>query len=262
MKIGAPKETFDGEKRVAMTPQSARGAEEARLRLPDRGRRRRGGALLRRGLCRGRGRRWCPTRPTLWAEADIVAKVRAPDAGGGRAGARRADRHQLRLSGAEPRAPGEPEGQGRHGDRHGHGAADQPRAEDGRAVVDGQHRRLPRGDRGRRELRALLHRPGDGRGQGAAGEGAGDRRRRRRPLGDRHRDLARRDRLRLRRAPRGRRADRVDGGGVRLSRLRRDRRTAPRPAATPRRRARSSARSSSRSSARWRPTSTSSSPPR
>jgi NAD(P) transhydrogenase subunit alpha len=33
--------------------------------------------------------------------------------------------------------------------RDGHGAAHQPRAEDGRAVVDGQHRGLSRGDRGR-----------------------------------------------------------------------------------------------------------------
>ena len=45
-------------------------------------------------------------------------------------------------------------------------------------------------------------------------------------------------------------------------RVRADRRTGPRPAATPRRRARSSARSSSPSSASSRPRSTSSSPPR
>ena len=55
------------------------------------------------------------------------------------------------------------------------------RAEDGRAVVDGEHRRLPRGDRGREPLRQLLHRPVHGGGQGAAGEGADHRRRRRRP---------------------------------------------------------------------------------
>ena len=61
MKIGAPKETFDGEKRVAMTPQSAAalkklgydclieaGAGEA-ARFSDE------------AYARGRRRRWCPT---------------------------------------------------------------------------------------------------------------------------------------------------------------------------------------------------------
>ena len=43
--------------------------------------------------------------------------------------------------------------------------------------LDGQHRRLPGGDRGGAHLRPVLHRPGDRGRQGAAGEGAGRRRR-------------------------------------------------------------------------------------
>ncbi len=82
------------------------------------------------------------------------------------------------------------QGQGRDRHRDGHGAPHQPRAEDGRAVVDGQHRGLPRGDRGREQLRPLLHRPGDGGGQGAPGQGAGRRRGRGGSCGDRHGDVA------------------------------------------------------------------------
>ena len=41
--------------------------------------------------------------------------------------------------------------------------------------LDGQHRRLPRGGRGRARVRPVLHRPGDRGGQGAAGQGAGRR---------------------------------------------------------------------------------------
>ena len=56
--------------------------------------------------------------------------------------------------------------------------------------LDGQHRRLPRGDRGGAHLRPVLHRPGDRGRQGAAGEGAGRRRRRRRAGRDRRRAAA------------------------------------------------------------------------
>ena len=147
MKIGAPKETFDGEKRVAMTPQSAAALKKlgydclieagagVAARFSDAAYAEAGVEVVpsgRRALGRGRHRR----------------QGAGPHAGGDRADAVRADRGELRLSGAEPRASGEPEGQGRHGARHGHGAAHQPGAEDGRALVDGQHRRLPRGDRG------------------------------------------------------------------------------------------------------------------
>ena len=110
--------------------------------------------------------------------------------------------------------------EGRHRHRHGHGAAHLARPEDGRALLHGQHRRLPRRDRGRQPFRPLLHRPGHRRRQGAAGQGAGGGRRRGRTGGDRHGDQPRRHHLCLRRAPRGGRADRVHGRAVRLPRLR------------------------------------------
>ena len=86
---------------------------------------------------------------------------------------------------------------------------------DGRAVVDGQRRRLPRGDRVGPRVRPALHRPGHRCGQGAPGPRV--RRRGRRRRAGRHRcgRLAGRDRARLRRTPRGRRAGRVDGRRVR-----------------------------------------------
>ncbi|HRO11256.1 Re/Si-specific NAD(P)(+) transhydrogenase subunit alpha [Amaricoccus sp.] len=77
MKIGAPKETFSGEKRVAMTPQSAAalkklgydcliesGAGEA-ARFSD-------AAYAEAGV------KVVASAAELWAEADIVSKVRAP----------------------------------------------------------------------------------------------------------------------------------------------------------------------------------------
>ena len=77
MKIGAPRETFDGEKRVAMTPQSAlalkklgydclieAGAGEA-ARFADADYAAAGVDVL-------------PDAAALWAAADVVSKVRAP----------------------------------------------------------------------------------------------------------------------------------------------------------------------------------------
>ena len=77
MRIGAPRETFDGEKRVALTPQSAAalkklgydclieaGAGEA-ARFADEAYREAGVEVV-------------PSAAELWQQADIVAKVRAP----------------------------------------------------------------------------------------------------------------------------------------------------------------------------------------
>ena len=55
------------------------------------------------------------------------------------------------------------------------GPADIPGAVAGRAVVDGQHRRVPGRGRVRARLRPVLHRAGDRGGQGSAGQGAGRR---------------------------------------------------------------------------------------
>ncbi len=99
--------------------------------------------------------------------------------------------------------------------------------------LDGQHRRLPGRRRGGPRVRLVLHRPGDGRGQGAAREGARRRRRRRGPRRHRHRPVARRDRARDRRARRGGRAGRVDGRRVpRPCRCPRSRLVPPRATAT------------------------------
>ena len=81
MKIGAPRETFEGEKRVALTPQSAQalkklgydclieaGAGEA-ARFSDDAYREAGVTVV-------------PTAADLWAQADIVAKVRPPEPAG------------------------------------------------------------------------------------------------------------------------------------------------------------------------------------
>ncbi len=77
MKIGAPKETFDGEKRVAMSPQSAAALKKlgydclietgagAAARFSDASYAEAGATVV-------------PDAAALWAEADIVAKVRAP----------------------------------------------------------------------------------------------------------------------------------------------------------------------------------------
>ena len=125
VKIGAPKETFDGEKRVAMTPQSAAalkklgydclieaGAGEA-ARFSD-------AAYAEAGV------EVVPSAAELWAEADIVAKVRAADAGGGRAGARPG---QIVVSFVYPAQNPELleslKAKGVTAHRHGHGAAHQ-----------------------------------------------------------------------------------------------------------------------------------------
>src|SRR5207244_197912 len=99
---------------------------------------------------------------------------------------------------------------------HGHGAAHQPGAEDGRALLDGEHRRISGGDGGGEQFRAFLHWAGDRGRQDSAGQGAGGGRRRGRVGGDRGGGVARRDRLRVRRAAGSGRADPVDGRRVRV----------------------------------------------
>jgi hypothetical protein len=174
----------------------------------------------RRRRLRGRRRRGRQDRRRA-LEGRRHRRQGAPaDRGRGQAADQGQDADLLLLAGPERRASGTGKSKGATCHRDGHGAADLPRAEDGRAVVHGQYRGLPRGDRGGQQFRPLLHRPGHGGGQGAAGQGAGRGRRRRRSRRHRHLDLARRHHLRLRRAPRSGRADRIDGRGVRLPRFR------------------------------------------
>ena len=262
MKIGAPKETFPGEARVAMTPDSA-------MQLQKLGH----ACLIEAGAgeaagfsdaaYEAAGVTVVKTAAALWKEADIITKVREPSTTELKRLSADKSLDIVFLSRPERGASRSREEDLRHGHRDGHGAPDQPGAEDGCAVVNGQHRRLPRGHRGGQQLRALLHRTGHRRRQGAAREGARRRRGRGGACRHRHLDLARGDHLCLRRASRGGRADRVDGGRVRVPRIRRklagqfgDRRL--RRAVEPR----VPRKSSSRSSASSRPTSISSSPRR
>ena len=121
----------------------------------------------------------------------------------------------------QPDLPGAQPGTGReavrppdHGAGDGRGAAHLAGAVAGRAVVDGQHRRVPGRRRVRARLRPVLHRSGDRGGQGAAGQGA--RRRRGRGRAGRHRRRGQHGRHRAghRPAARGRRSGQVPRRGV------------------------------------------------
>ena len=183
--IGVPREVFPGEKRVATVPevveklikQGFRVAVEAGAG---------DAAQISDDAYRAAGAEIVADRAQLWATSDIVFKVRAPDARGNRPAARRRCARQLHLARAESRSPAALAAQEGDGARDGQRAADLARAEAGRALVDGQHRRLSRGHRGGARVRPLLHRLDHRRGQGAAGEGLRHRRGRRRPRGDRH----------------------------------------------------------------------------
>ena len=78
MKIGAPRETFDGEKRVALTPQSAAALQKLGYACLVES----GAGLAARfsdEAYAAAGVTVVADAAALWAEADIVAKVRAPE---------------------------------------------------------------------------------------------------------------------------------------------------------------------------------------
>ena len=77
MRIGAPKEVFEGEKRVAMTPQSAAALQKLGYEcIVETG----AGAAARfsDAAYAEAGVRVVPSAGDLWSEADVVAKVRPP----------------------------------------------------------------------------------------------------------------------------------------------------------------------------------------
>ncbi len=77
MRIGAPRETFDGEKRVALTPQSAAALKKLGYDcLIEAGAGE--GARFADEAYREAGVEVVPSAAELWQQADIVAKVRAP----------------------------------------------------------------------------------------------------------------------------------------------------------------------------------------
>lgn len=78
MKIGTPRERFEGEKRVAMTPQSALALKKLGYDCLIES----GAGLAARfsdQAYRDAGVTVVPTAADLWAEADIVAKIRPPE---------------------------------------------------------------------------------------------------------------------------------------------------------------------------------------
>jgi len=175
------------------------GAAQARVRRRGRAGCGHGVGLLRRGVRRGRrdDRFGEHRRDRLRREHAVV-----------RAARRAARGHDARVPGgtsAEPRPARRPGAAPHHGPRDGRGAAHLARPVPRRAVLDGQHRRLPRGHRGGERLRPVLHGTDHRGGQGAAGEGPRGRRGCRGSRGDRHRRWHGRDRLRDRPAAGGRR---------------------------------------------------------
>ncbi len=149
MVLAVPRESWPGERRVAATPETV--AKLVGMGFDVR-------VEANAGLLASfadddyskAGATIVSDRPALWAAADVLLMVQPPstaEADQLKAGATLisflwpAKNQELieRLAGAQG-----------HRARHGPGAAHHARAEDGRAVVDGQHRRLPRGHRGRR----------------------------------------------------------------------------------------------------------------
>ena len=217
--IGVPREVFPGEKRVATVPEVV----EKLIKLGFRVAVEAGAgdaAQISDDAYRAAGAEIVDDRARLWATSDIVFKVRGPNSD--EVGLLREGRHagQLHLAGAEPGAAAATRRQ--EGDRAGDGqrAAHLARAEARRALVDGQHRWLPRRHRGGARVRPLLHRFDHGRGQGAARQGLRDRRRRRGSRRHRRRVRAGRHRARQRHAAGSRRPDQVAGRRVRARRLR------------------------------------------
>ncbi|CAK7281826.1 hypothetical protein SGPA1_12619 [Streptomyces misionensis JCM 4497] len=167
--------------------------------------------LRRRGVRGGRG-------ADRHGRGGVGRRHRLPgqrpvDGRGGQAeGRRHPDLHA--RAGPQPRTGRGARGETDHGAGDGRGAAHQPRPVAGRALVHGQHRRLPRGGRGRPRVRPLLHRPGDRRGQGAAGQGARRRRGRGRSGRDRRGLVAGRGGARDRPPPGGGRSGEIAGRRV------------------------------------------------
>ena len=161
MKIGAPKESAAGEARVAMTPQSAKDLQKLGYEC-----------LIQKGAGEAAGfddKAYEDAGVTvvsgaaLWKDADVVAKVRPPTD----AEAKKLQDGQTLISFFYPAANEKlleiAKNQQANVIAMDMVPTDQPGAEDGRAVLDGEHCGLSRGDRGRQQLWPLLHRSGDGR---------------------------------------------------------------------------------------------------
>ena len=78
MIIGVPKEIKTGEQRVALTPAGVACPRRPRARGARRARRRGRAAASATTSTRGVGASLVPTPTTVWAEADLVLKVKEP----------------------------------------------------------------------------------------------------------------------------------------------------------------------------------------
>ena len=80
MKIGAPREIFEGERRVALTPQSALALKKLGYESLVES-----GAGLAAGFSDAAyaeaGVTVVPSAADLWSQADVVAKIRPPETG-------------------------------------------------------------------------------------------------------------------------------------------------------------------------------------
>ena len=127
-----------------------------------------------------------------WPPADLVLKVAPPTPERGARAARRLAADLLPRAAQEPRRRAGARRAARQRARHGADPAHQPRADDGRALVAGQHRRLQGGAARRGAPRQVLPAADDGGRHHPPGQGGDHGRRRRRPAGDRDRAAARR----------------------------------------------------------------------
>ena len=223
MVLAVPRESWPGERRVAATPETVAklvgmGFEvriESQAGLP--------ASFADDAYAEGRRHhRARHRRPVVVGGCPPEGAAALPRRSGPAEAGR--DAHQLPVAGEE-QGPHRPAGRAQ-GPRHRDGPdpAHHAGAEDGRAVVDGQHRRLSRRRRSRRLLRPLLHRADDGRRQGAGRQGAGHRRRRGRPGRDRRGPRPRRHRARVRHARGGEGTGQEHGRRVHRTRRARRRR--------------------------------------
>ena len=145
MKIGAPKETFDGEARVALTPESAGRLQKLGYDcLVEAGAGEK--ASITDAAYEAAGVTVVPSAADLWSQADVVAKVREPSTEEIAA----APEGKALISFVWP-AQNEDLLAALNDKKMSVLAMDmvppdQPGAEDGCAFVDGEHRRLSRGD--------------------------------------------------------------------------------------------------------------------
>ena len=208
MRIGIPAEIRSGETRVAATPETvkklAAGGKHQLLVQTGAG----NGAAIPDAEFQAAGATIVGAAGDVYAQSDIVLKVRAPDTGElplvKRGSILAGLLNPYDAAGIEALRENR-----RHRLRDGVAAADHARAVDGRPVLPGQYRRLQGGDRGGRRVPALHADADDRRRHGEGGARARARRRRRRSAGDRDREAPGRGDRSLRRAAGGEGAGRV-----------------------------------------------------